>query len=598
MPDESKQMEHLDALLVHIQAASNPWMFQRQAQLGLYYLAQHATDKGFKVLVDNLSSNDNVVRRLSRILNERKCRLVGFYVDQDNMWTLRRILPPLKRLMPDLKVVLGGPQVTTDPEFTLNNIPEALCGVVGEGEETFAELLSLPNLSSENLEKCRGLIINVNGTLERTGSRELIEPLDRLSIPQRKKLSIDPKTVGATMITGRGCVGRCAFCYEGGHHEHGKKIRLHSVKRSLEEFDYLVREFDRSYITIVDDSFVTNVSRLKEFCKEVKAKYGDKIKWFCESRVDVLAKNPDLLPTMIEAGLIRLQVGGESGNQHILDLYGKGTTLEQMQTVVESAKKNGLLSIYANFIVGGACETQETYKKTRDFALGLLDLAPGCMEVGSSFYTPYPGTRMYEKPEAFGIEVVDPEVVTGAGDEHAFCKTLELSRFDILAINLDFKRNISQKMKELCKQLPFEVIKRHFQAFYNWNLSTEWYEVLVGDQSRYAYFKSILSGGAKDFADITQQNFSEAYPWRTIDLVTSENGKYVIRTHNGNVRVLDELENMVLELSAGKLSFEDIVTIISNRTPGISTSTIREACIERFDAFDKECLVVWKTNVL
>ncbi len=526
MPDEPKQIEHLDALLVHIQAASMPWMFQRQAQLGLYYLAQHATDKGFRVLVDNLSSNDHVVRRLSRILNERTCRLIGFYVDQDNLWTLRRILTPLKRLMPDLKVVLGGPQVTTDPEFTLNNIPEALCGVVGEGEETFAELLSLPNLSSENLEKCRGLIINVDGIIVKTEPRELIEPLDRLSIPQRKKLSIDPKTVGATMITGRGCIGHCAFCYEGGHHEHGKKIRLHSVKRSLEEFDYLVREFDRSYITIVDDSFVTNVSRLKEFCKEVKAKYGDKIKWFCESRVDVLAKNPDLLPTMIEAGLIRLQVGGESGNQHILDLYGKGTTLEQMHTVVESAKKNGLLSIYANFIVGGACETQETYRKTRDFALGLLDLAPGCMEVGSSFYTPYPGTRMFEKPEAFGIEVVDREVVTGAGDEHAFCKTQELSRFDILAINLDFKRSVSQKMKELCKQLPFEVIKKHFQAFHNWNLSTEWYEVLVGDQSRYAYFKSILSGGAKDFADIAQQNFSEAYPWRTIDLVTSENGKY------------------------------------------------------------------------
>ncbi len=72
----------------------------------------------------------------------------------------------------------------------------------------------------------------------------------------------------------------------------------------------------------------------------------------------------------------------------------------------------------------------------------------------------------------------------------------------------------------------------------------------------------------------------------------------VIRTHNGNVRVLDELENMVLELSAGKLSFDDIVTIISNRTPGISASIIREACIERYDTFDKECLVVWKTNVL
>jgi anaerobic magnesium-protoporphyrin IX monomethyl ester cyclase len=598
MLDRPEQIEHLDALLVHVQAASTPLMFQRQAQLGLYYVAQYATDLGFKVLVDNLSSNDYLVRRLSRVLSERNCSLLGFYVDQDNLWTLRRITPSLKRLMPNLKIVLGGPQVTADPEFTLSSIPEALCGVLGEGEETFVALLSFPNLNLENLEKCRGLIINGKGSMLRTKPRELIEPLDRLSIPQRKKLSINPKTVGPTLITGRGCIGKCAFCYEGGKKEYRKPIRLHSVKRILEEFDYLVREFDHSYITIVDDSFVTNVNRLKEFCREVKTKYGDKIKWFCESRVDILAKYPDLLPAMIEAGLIRLQVGGESGNQHILDLYRKGTTLGQMLAVVENAKRNGLLSLYANFIVGGASETQETYKKTRDFALGLLDLAPGCMEVGSSFYTPYPGTLMFENPEAFEIEVVDREVVTGAGDEHVFCRTKALSRFDILEANLDFKHSITKKMKELCKQLPFEVIKRHFEAFHSWNLSTEWYEVLVGDQSRYTYFKSILSCGAKDFTDIAKQNFSEAYPWRTIDLVASENGKYVIRTPNGTIRVLDALENMILELSAGKLSFEDIVKIISDRTSEIEPIEIREACIERYEAFDKECLIVWKTNLL
>jgi hypothetical protein len=52
--DEPRLKEHLDVLLVRIQAASLPWIFPRQAQLGLYYVAQHATDKGYKVLVDNL----------------------------------------------------------------------------------------------------------------------------------------------------------------------------------------------------------------------------------------------------------------------------------------------------------------------------------------------------------------------------------------------------------------------------------------------------------------------------------------------------------------------------------------------------------------
>jgi anaerobic magnesium-protoporphyrin IX monomethyl ester cyclase len=598
LPDEPSQKKHLDALLVHIQAASLPWIFPRQAQLGLYYLAQHATDKGYKVLVDNLSSNDHLVRRLTRLLNEHNCRFLGFYVDQDNLWIIRRITPSLKKLRPDLNIVLGGPQITTDPEFTLTNIPEAICGVVGEGEETFVEMLSLPQLNSETLKNCRGVIINNHGTLIRNKPRELIDPLDRLSIPQRKKLSIDQSTISPTMITGRGCVGHCAFCFEGSQHNSSKKIRLHSVERSLEEFDYLVREFGRNYITIVDDSFVTNVDRLKAFCKEVIAKYSGKVMWFCESRVDILAKNPDLLPLMIEAGLIRIQVGGESGNQHILDVYRKGTTLEQMYTVVESAKKNGLLSLYANFIIGGAFETKDTYQKTKDFAFKLLDMAPGCMEVGSSFYTPYPGTQMFENPENFGIEVIDREVITGPGDEHAFCRTKDLSRFDILELKFDFERSVKQKMKELSRRLPRETIKKHFQAYHDWNLETDWCEVLSSEnQGRYAYFKATLSGGAKNFEEVKAQDFSEVYPWRTVDLVTSEKGKYVIRTLGGGVSVLDALESMILELSTGKLSFDDIIKIVNEKTPGVSLSEIRKACIERYETFDKDCLVVWRTNV-
>jgi anaerobic magnesium-protoporphyrin IX monomethyl ester cyclase len=168
----------------------------------------------------------------------------------------------------------------------------------------------------------------------RTPPRRQIEQLDRLSIPERRKLSVDPETVNPMMITGRGCVGKCAFCYESTQAEHGKHLRLPSVERSLKEFDYLVQEFKNSYIMIVDDAFVSNAKRLTEFCNQLFYRYNGEVKWFCESRVDILARNPELLPLMIKAGLIRLQVGGESGNQHILDLYGKGTTLQQMRTVV------------------------------------------------------------------------------------------------------------------------------------------------------------------------------------------------------------------------------------------------------------------------
>lgn len=590
---------HLDALLVYVEADPFAWMFSRRSQLGLYYLAQHAVDVGYQVRVDNLSANDHLVRRLSRILREHSCHILGLYVDQDNLWDLRRVLPALKEGQPDLDIILGGPQVTGEPELTLDRLPQATCGVIGEGEETFVELLSFPSLTQEHIKTCAGLAIRIGERVVRTPPRQPIEPLDRLSIPQRKELSLDAKyPFEPMMIAGRGCTGRCAFCYEGGKVRSGKRLRLHSAQHCIEEFAYIAEQLGRGYVCILDDTFVADTKRLRKFCKELIARYDGKFKWFCEARVDTLTRYPNLLPLMIQAGLIRLQVGGESGSQRILDIYRKGTTLEQMYTVVESARTHKLLSLYVNFIIGGAYETNDSYRLTRDFALELLRLAPGCVSVGSSFYTPYPGTPMYENPRAFGIEIVDEEGVTGMGDKHAFCRTKQLSRFDILALGNEFRESVEQTMGDLCKQLLFDVMERNFRAYFEYDISSEWYEVLSENMVLYSYFKSIFRAGAKRFAEVAAHDFSNAYPIRNVDLVASKQGKYLIRLPRDVVRELDALESVILELSAGKLSFDDIVKIANSRVPGLAPATLREAIIERYADFDSEFLIVWKTNTL
>jgi hypothetical protein len=321
------------------------------------------------------------------------------------------------------------------------------------------------------------------------------------------------------------------------------------------------------------------------------------MKWFCEARVDTLARHPDLLPLMIDAGLIRLQVGGESGCQHILDIYNKGTTLEQMTAVVESARINGLLSLYVNFIVGGACETRRTYEQTKAFGLQLLEQAPGCVSVGHSFYTPYPGTPMYDNPSDFGIEVIDGDVVTGMGDQHVFCRTAELSRFDILALGHDFKKGVQQKMQALCKVLPAEVIENHCRAYYDWDLSTEWYEMMSNNPAIYGYFRSICRAGAKTFTEASEQGFLNVYPLRNVELVTTKGDGFLVRMHEGSVCEMDELESALLELSAGKLTFDEIGEIVAQRVPELDARQLREAITQRYANFDRDFLIVWKTDL-
>src|SRR5690606_18858186 len=112
-------------------------------------------------------------------------------------------------------------------------------------------------------------------------------------------------------------------------------------------------------------------------------KYHD-FKWFCEGRVDIISKHPEIAQAMQEAGLIRLQIGVESGNQRILDAYRKGITLEQITECVDICYEADILSVIGNVIIGGAFEDNETIQNTIEFVCKLMARAPGCYDFNTT----------------------------------------------------------------------------------------------------------------------------------------------------------------------------------------------------------------------
>lgn len=586
----------LDALLAYVNTTGSPFVLSRKRQLGLYYLAQHAQDCGFEVRVDSLSANDLVVERLTRVLKECDCSVLGLYVDHDNMWELRRIVSLIFQAIQGIHVVLGGPQVTGAPGQVLTNIPEAICGVMGEGEETFVELLGLLRRPGFSLENCAGLAyLNVH-ELRLSPKRSLIRDLDQLSIPRRKELTFeDDGDVSGALVTGRGCAGNCAFCCEGSLASAGdKRVRLRSISQCLEEIDYLVKELGLRYITIVDDSFVIVPERVREFCRGMIDRYGGEVKWYCEARADALDKTEDLLPLMIGAGLIRIQLGGESGSQRILDAYRKGTTVAQLRRVAVRAHECGLLSCYINFIIGGAFETAESFRETRDLACELMELSPGCVSVGYSYFTPYPSTPMYDAPQDYGLVMVDPEVVTGFGDSHVFCRTQTLNRYEILSFGPDFDDHVRSTMQRIAGELPRDTVARIIGAAAQWKVETEWYDVLSRDRALFGYYHSLSMGTSQDFASASAHGIDGCVPVRVVELASSSEARFVVRGSRNRYLHFDPLDSMIVELAAGKLSFREIVEVIAQRISGESLVVIRSELLRRFSALDGENLVVWR----
>ncbi len=102
----------LDALLVQLSA--NPYFDMLSSycigQLGLYYLAEYADKYGYNVKVKYYNSFDIVSELLPELINKTSCRILGFYVDSENIWALRVLTPLLHKSCPQLHIILGGPQ--------------------------------------------------------------------------------------------------------------------------------------------------------------------------------------------------------------------------------------------------------------------------------------------------------------------------------------------------------------------------------------------------------------------------------------------------------------------------------------------------------
>lgn len=582
----------LDALLIQISTSYlHKEIRKNEPQLGQYYIAEYASQCGYNVKVKKYSTAKPILKDLIALARDTNARIIGFYVDSENLWIIRRLLYDLKKNLEHVFVVLGGPQVTGNPELALKRVPYADCAIIGEGEVPFSRLLALKDYGEDVLAGIPGVAF-YNHKQEFASSPPILVDINSYMFPKRHQYALDDVTFDH-ISTGRGCVGHCAFCFEGS--KTNTVLRLRSVESVIEEIDYVVSNLkNQQYISFLDDTFIIDRKRTELICNHLITKYSGKVKWFCEARVDVLYKNLDLIPLMISAGMSRVQLGGESGTQEILNLYNKNMQLDELKEVIRHLYAAGIDSIYVNFIVGGAKETFESFNNTLELAKEILYIAPLCAEVGSSLFSPYVGTPMYNNPDKYGIKIIDKNLVTGPDGHTPFVETEELSRFEIMKLFKLFEAEISKTYFQIIENSSTsQLFKLYNDA--RIGMATAWYEKCTMVENIHNYFESILSGGFQPLPQLDSAELEMSVPFRTSQPVSD--GEFYYREIFPKKYVKNsEFENLVFMMSAGKLCFIEILNIISKRFPAESLSSVRDKVLNVYNQFDKEHIVVWKNK--
>ena len=525
---------------------------------GIYLVSAFVSENGFEA---QAYAGDLVAGK--KILDEacttEKVKAIGLYCDYENVSENIFLSKYIKNKY-KLPVIVGGPQATSlGKDFFMKSGCDVL--VRYEGELTVLELLQYFLDGYNKLENIRGIAFMKNQKLIINQERDVIENLDLLPFID-KKYSLDNtfRRREASIMTGRGCPFHCAFCHEG---HHTRKVRFRSVENVLKEIDLFLKQMPKEggFILFTDDTFTLMPKRVKELCeglKERKKKFN--FSWFCEGHVHTLYLYPEMIQYMADAGLQRIQLGIETGNQKMLDIFRKGSTVEEIIEVINKCKEAGISQIYGNIIIGGPFYNRTSYLKDLEFARKLLELGQGNVELGVVSYWPLPETSITDNPQKYGLIIKDYNFYTSVSD-FPLVETEELSIWDICGLISDMRSNIRTLMLQQLKNnlIPLDLIKNWFEYYWHYNTTGLWFECLASDKLLFNYYECICSGEALPW-DAVKEEFLDCHPMRVSALCDH------YRMDKENIIVYDVntnyIEKELIRYSVGKLSVADIINII------------------------------------
>jgi anaerobic magnesium-protoporphyrin IX monomethyl ester cyclase len=378
--------------------AKNPGM---SPPTGLLYLAAYVRRHlGARVHVLETFFEADPVRSVTRAVRELAPDVVGVSALTADASLTRQLTSAVKQQRADLPVVLGGPHASCDlDEATTDEHVDV--AVVGEGEETFAELLQVIQAEGpawrrpETLEAVRGLAFRQEGELRTTSPRPLIQDLDSLPFPAwdlidyRRYWSLQSMASGGirpylTMFTSRGCPYGCVYC----HQLFGKRFRARSPESVADEVASLLGRGAQD-IEVMDDIANFDGARFDGILELLLERALHPVLSFPNGvRADIMEEHSvDLLARV---GVGEVSIAFETASPRLQKLIRKHLSVDRALATVEAMARRRVFT-RGYFMLGFPTETRAEMWET-------IQLAHASRLHLALFFTPnpFPGTELYD----------------------------------------------------------------------------------------------------------------------------------------------------------------------------------------------------------
>jgi anaerobic magnesium-protoporphyrin IX monomethyl ester cyclase len=367
--------------------------------------------------------NDSVLDQAVDLCSESD--LIGIALMTNFFDAAVQITEKLKKRL-DVPVIWGGVHPTIRPEECLE-YADMVC--VGEGEDALLELVEKMS-GDEDHTKTRNIWCKVDRELIKNPLRPLPDNLDAYPYPDYSMIdhfimvedTIEPLThaitesilgggtvsdyvgkIGYQTMTSRGCPYNCAYCindtirqmYAG-----QPKLRWRSVANVVGELTAVKESMPYiNYVWISDDEFMARkTDSLKDFCRE----YKENVDLPFSCLVSPLSVTEQKMELLLDAGLVYVQMGIESGSARMQEIYNrKHMNNERMMNAVRIINRysDRMHAPSYDFLIDAPFETD----KDRIESLRFIGAMPKPFRIQPFTLIPYPGTHMYEMVKEKGL---------------------------------------------------------------------------------------------------------------------------------------------------------------------------------------------------
>ncbi|MBO5144908.1 MAG: DUF4080 domain-containing protein [Lachnospiraceae bacterium] len=394
-------------LLVGINAKyihSNPAVYSLKAYADKYYPDR---PDGCTLEIAEYTINQQTGTILADLYHKRP-DVAAFSCYIWNWNVVQELLAELPKVLPDTKLWLGGPEVSFHADRLISTFPQLSGVMIGEGEETFLELLQYYWEQDITLQEIKGIVYQGGFTGERA-----LTDINRLPFIYNPALSSDTgrktdafcsdMSKNDTLVTfdnriiyyesQRGCPFRCAYCLS----SIDKKVRLRDIDTVKTELQYFLNH-KVPQVKFIDRTFNCVSGHALSIWNYLKEHDNGVTNFHFEIAADLL--NEEQLEAMrdMRPGLIQLEIGVQSTNEATLRAINRHMDIGRLRKTVAMIQGFHNIHQHLDLIAGLPYEDYESFAHSFN---DVYAMAPNQLQLG--FLKVLKGSPMEQQAHEYGI---------------------------------------------------------------------------------------------------------------------------------------------------------------------------------------------------